>query len=120
VRKEAVMAAGSITIITIKSVGTVLSEADRKGFEDHGLIPSVVDGVARKIESEQFLRQVEEAVEKVRAIAERIKGRVGEFEADEITIGLAVSGEGSVGVATVGAEASIEITFKRNKSVAGG
>lgn len=114
------MSADSITIITTKGIGAVLSEADRKGFEDHGLIPSVVDGVARKIDSEQFLRQVEEAVEKVRAIAECIKGRAGEFEAEEITIGLAVSGEGSVGVATVGAEASIEITFKRNKNIARG
>lgn len=114
------MSADGITIIAAKSVGAVLSEADRKGFQDHGLIPSIADGVARKIDSEQFLLQVEEAVEKVRAIAERIKGRAGEFEADEITIGLAVSGEGSVGVATVGAEASIEIRFKRNKNVAGG
>jgi hypothetical protein len=109
----------SITIISARSVNAAPLEQDRAGGQSHGLIPSVVDGVARKIDSEQFLRQVEEAVEKVRAIAERIKGRAGEFEADEITIGLAVSGEGSVGVATVGAEASIEITFKRNRNTGG-
>ena len=104
----------SITIITARSVSAAPWEQDRGGDPSRSFIPTMVDGVARKIDSEQFLRQVEEVVEKVQAIAERIKGRAGEFEADEITIGLAVSGEGSIGVATVGTEASIEITFRRS------
>lgn len=104
----------SITIITTKSSHIITTE-DRGGGQEHGIIPNLVNSVVEKIDADHFFDQVEAIAGKVRNITERLKGRVGEFEADEITISLAVSGDGSVGIATVGAEASIEIKFKRNK-----
>jgi hypothetical protein len=38
------------------------------------------------------------------------------WDLDEISVSLAISAEGSVGIATAGAEASIEATFKRPTS----
>ncbi|MVM36536.1 hypothetical protein GO730_00750 [Spirosoma sp. HMF3257] len=103
-----------IPIITAKRTITSL-EQDRGHDEKQGVIPNLVNSVVNNIDADHFIDQVEGIATKVQAIAERMKGRVSEFEVDEITISLAISADGSIGIATVGAEASIEISFKRNK-----
>lgn len=104
----------TITLIKPRTAPVAVGE-DRGGGRADGLIPNVVEGITGKIDSTAFLARLKEAVDKGRAVVERLKDSVGEFEVDEITIGLAVSGEGSVGIATVGTEASIEVCFKRTK-----
>jgi len=64
--------------------------------------------------------------ERLRENLEKIQGELGEtlasldrepasngFSLSEVSVALAVSGEGSIGVASVGVEASITLTFSR-------
>jgi hypothetical protein len=67
--------------------------------------------------NKKSISHLEEEADKV---AEKLNGLVKRFakvvtesaELDEITIGLAVSIEGDIGLASAGAEASIELKFK--------
>jgi Trypsin-co-occurring domain 1 len=86
---------------------------DRGGGEPHGVIKRAVAEVARSIPYEDFATQLESVIGSVQAVADRLKADIAEYSAEEITIGLAVSGEGTIGVATVGVEASIQVTLKR-------
>jgi Trypsin-co-occurring domain 1 len=87
---------------------------DRGGGEPQGFIKRAVEEVTRAVPYEQFAARLEDIIDKVQAVAHRLKAEVADFVPEEITIGLAVSGEGDIGVATAGVEASIKITFKRH------
>jgi len=101
--------------INLISVGVPVTPAggDRFGGQEQGFIERAAAGVAKSIPYDQFAVQMEEVIGKVHAVAERLKAEVGEYSADEIKIGLAVSTEGTIGVATVGVEATIEVVLKR-------
>jgi hypothetical protein len=86
---------------------------DRMGGEQHGFIPRIFTGVTKNVPAEQFGVQMEQVIGKVREVSARLKSEVGEYNVEEIKIGLAVSTEGTIGVATAGVEASIEVTLKR-------
>lgn len=103
----------SITLI-VPTAAVAAPIEDRGGGEQHGFISGAVASVTRSIPSEQFAAQMEAVIGQVHAIAERLKGAVGEYSAEEITIGLAVSAEGTIGVATAGMEASIEVKLTRH------
>ena len=103
---------GKIRIITVVA-NESLAQIDRGGGQEHGLVSRAISSAAESVDADKFLAQLDDAIDKVRAIAERVKTSAGEFEVDEITIGLAISGEGSIGIATASAEASIEIALKR-------
>ncbi len=103
----------SITLISLPSEPRI--PEDRLDGKGHGLISKTVTKVTSAIPLDKFSEQFGEIVDKVRSIAEHLKTGVGGYEAEEITIGLAVTGEGSIGIATVGVEASIEVCLRRNK-----
>ena len=68
---------------------------------------------------------VERPVEEVKADLERVVGHihtvleamaaspVGDLKLEGLEIGIAISGEGSIGIATVGAEASVTLQFTK-------
>ena len=87
---------------------------DRTGGELQGTISSMVSSVL-DVSIDAFSTQLRTVISQAKSIAEHL-GDVGDFRAEEIKLGLAISAEGSVGIATAGAETSIEITFKRSSS----
>jgi hypothetical protein len=90
---------------------------DWAGAERHGKIPFVLRH-ATEITMDQISAEVNSTISKLSAAIAPVKKFAGEFELSEITIGLAVSGEGSIGIATAGVEATIELTFSREKKKA--
>jgi hypothetical protein len=102
----------TITVIRlpIKSVEVAV---DRLGGETHGVVASAVNRIAGNIPADAFAAKFTEIIENVRTIAENLKTSVGGYEAEEITIGLAVTAEGNIGIATAGVEASIEVYLRR-------
>ncbi|HEX7152217.1 MAG TPA: CU044_2847 family protein [Thermoanaerobaculia bacterium] len=105
---------------SIPLIGLVVPVAedggDRFGGQEQGFVEGAAARVVKSISPEQFAAQMEQVIGTVRLVAERLKAGVGDYSTDEITIGLAVSAEGSIGVATAGVEASIQVTLKRKDS----
>ena len=106
--------AEQINLIYLESPDATIP-VDRGGGETHGMIKGVVKRVTRAIPYEDFATELEKVMGQVQAAARSLRAEVEGYEADEISIGLAVSGEGDIGVATAGVEASIEVTFKRKQ-----
>lgn len=104
----------SITLISLPSQAHVVS-GDRLGGEAHGVVTKTVTKIANSIPIDDFSEKFGEIIDKVRLIVEKIKGGVGGYEAEEITIGLAVTAEGDIGIATAGVEASIEVCLRRKQ-----
>ncbi len=88
---------------------------DRLGGEQHGVVEKAFQHVTGSVRYEKFATQLGETLRNVRAATEALDVPMGDFEVSEITIGLAVSGEGNIGVATAGVEASIQVRLKRTK-----
>lgn len=104
----------TITLISLQSQVQEIS-GDRLGGEPHGFVTTTVTKIANNIPIENFSDKFVEIIDKVKVIAENLKVGVGEYEAEEITIGLAVTAEGKIGIATAGVEASIEVCLRRKK-----
>lgn len=102
----------SITLISLPSEAPRVS-GDRLGGEAHGVVTTTLTKIAKNIPIENFSEKFIEIIDKVKVIAENLKVGVGGYEAEEITIGLAVTGEGNIGIATAGVEASIEVCLRR-------
>ncbi len=102
----------SITLISLPSQASGIS-GDRLGGEAHGVVTTTVNKIANNIPIENFSEKFVEIIDKVKTIAENLKVGVEGYEAEEITIGLAVTGEGNIGIATAGVEASIEVCLRR-------
>lgn len=100
-----------VTLVVAQAPETA-APSDRLGGETHGIIRSAF-GRTVDIPYERFSDQLEKAIELVQKVAERVKAQVADYAADEISIGLAISAEGSIGIATAGVEASVHVTFKR-------
>jgi RNase H-fold protein (predicted Holliday junction resolvase) len=105
----------SITLITIAPPAGAPT-VDRGGGATHGAVDKVAAKVGNAISYDSFAAQLEKILAQVQSLATRVKAGIGEYSADEIAIGLAVSAEGSIGIATAGIEASIEVTLKRRGS----
>jgi hypothetical protein len=101
--------------LIVMSTPPIQAPVDRGGGETHGVISRAVAEVSRSIPYDEFSLQLESVIGSVQAVADRLRANVAEYSAEEITIGLAVSGEGTIGVATVGVEASIQVTLKRHQ-----
>jgi len=100
-----------------KETGSIASEPiiDRKGGERHAKFldwftfatPKIVDGDKVRKDLERIRGEVEEML---KALA---NPAVGDLKLSEVTIGVAISGEGNFAIATVGVEASVELKFSR-------
>ena len=92
-------------------------QADREGGEEHGGVEVIslnLSGYeASPVEAESFLDRLMEPIDKaMRAVERTFK----DFRLHEITISLAVTAEGDIGIASAGVESSIEVTFQRKES----
>lgn len=107
----------TITIVKVTDSFALdsIKTADRLGGRQHGMAGKVMQTVTDKVDARKFVRQLSSNLEEITRGLDSLNKVAGEFTADEITIGIAVSGEGSIGIATVGAEASIQVTFVRKK-----
>ncbi len=88
---------------------------DRMGGEAQGLVSKSMAKGFKNLAVEDFEKGISEAMTSVRNMAERLKSIAGDFETDEITIGIAVSADGDIGIASAGVEATIEVKLKRRK-----
>jgi hypothetical protein len=104
----------TVRLIVAEASQTTGTE-DRLGGATHGVISRILGRAALDVSVEQFAAQLETVVSAVQAIAARLKAGVAEYSAEEITIGIAISGDGNIGVATAGVEASIQVTLKRRE-----
>ncbi len=88
---------------------------DREGAIEHGqadIISLNLNGY-EAVPDDSFLDKLMTPITKaMNAVEHTFK----DFSLDEITISLAVTAEGDIGIASVGVESSIEVTFKRNEA----
>jgi hypothetical protein len=110
----------TIPIIALEPVprsAVAPTEESEEAFVPHGASLQALWGLGRKKEVDA--RRLREGLEK-------IQGELGEifaslrkqpadtgFSLSEVSVALSISGEGSIGVATAGVEASITLTFSR-------
>jgi hypothetical protein len=86
---------------------------DRAGGEAHGFVSKATDAIVRAVPLDKVADQLQAIADKVGAAVTNLKISAGHWQVDEITIGLSISAEGDIGIATAGVEASIELNFKR-------
>jgi hypothetical protein len=98
-----------------KEITLIVNTADRKTdvrdeAELHGLFPGK-QKVTRKLS--EIGENLNECMEQVQELLNQLRQKTIEsWELDGVTVGFAISAEGSIGVATAGVEASLEVTFK--------
>ena len=83
--------------------------------EERGLKPEDQFGFAffTKKPVEHLTAQIDELRDKIATLVTSLgKSIAGNAELNEVSVGLAVSIDGDIGIASAGAEASIELTFK--------
>lgn len=103
----------AITLITLKTPAPGARPVDRGQGEAHGFAKGIAERAAEAVPVQKFSEELDKVIGQVKAIASKVKDGVADYSADEIKIGLAVTAEGSIGVATVGVEATIEVTLKK-------
>jgi hypothetical protein len=79
------------------------------------ILPGKV-GKLKEVDYDRLKRELEKVQAQMGGVfASLDKARPsGKFSLSEVAVSLAVSGEGSVGIATVGAEATITLTYSRS------
>lgn len=102
----------SIPLITIQPPQTTVP-GDRLGGVQHGVVASTIAKVTDSIQTTDFSDRLSEIVAKLGSLPGKLQSGVAGFEVDEITISLAITAEGHIGIATAGVEASIEVSLKR-------
>jgi hypothetical protein len=101
-------------LFIVPGSGKKTSARDRKGGETHALRDWVP--FMSKVKPIKFVdveANFNEVIDQVGWIISDTKSKIAEnVELDEITVSLGITGEGSIGIATAGVEASIALTFK--------
>jgi len=94
--------------------------ADRGGGEEHGRIGEAVHKFIGRavhitpIDPEIFAEKLSASLSHAAAaIQQKVATTFGSLTLDEITVSLAITADGDIGIATAGLEASIDVTFKR-------
>jgi hypothetical protein len=112
--------ADELKIIVPVQPGVVVPQpvaVDRLGAQEHGnaeLIQLNLSGY-KAVPDDSFLDKLMTPITKAMNAVEHT---FSEFSMEEITISLAVTAEGDIGIASVGVESSIEVTFKRRETIA--
>jgi hypothetical protein len=102
-----------VTLIVAQTV-TPSESPDRGGGETHSFPGFITNTVSRAVEVDpELLRaNIIKSLDQMKQIFAKLKGpTVPGWKVQGISVGLTISAEGSVGVATAGVEASIEIEF---------
>ena len=109
--------ANTLKIIVPVRPGVVAGQpvtGDRLGAKEHGqadLIALNLSGY-EAVSDDSFLDKLMTPISRAMNAVEH---QFQDFSMEEITISLAVTAEGDIGIASVGVESSIEVTFKRKE-----
>jgi hypothetical protein len=89
---------------------------DRKGGElNSGLIKKLV-GFEEKIDVDKIKTNLDDCLSGIGDVLSDLRQKaMAGWELESVTVSLAVSAEGSIGIATAGVEASIEVSFAPKK-----
>jgi hypothetical protein len=96
-----------------KSIG-----GDRAGGKEHGMKEFIQRKANETIEIDvdELKSNIEETISKIAGTLHDVGQTVSDnWKLDGISIGLSLSAEGSVGIATAGVETSIEVSFSPKK-----
>lgn len=106
-----------ITLIVVES------EGDDAGLPEESFeLQSVKDWIPRlratpkPVKLSALQGRMGEIQSEVEKLLSKMKASTGGYHLTEVQVSLAISGSGSIGVATVGAEASIALTFAPSPS----
>ena len=105
-----------LTLIVVGDAQVEQQQAEAEGYEELGPITWLRRKVAAKkeVNLSEIHTQLEDVQGQISTLLEKIGDPpAGRFALQEVEVGLAVSAEGSIGVATVGAEVSLSLTFAR-------
>lgn len=111
-----------ITLIVPAEMTDTFVNKDREGGETHGLKETVKGWftVDTSIDLDQARSSLEECMKDVHDMLKDLKqDAISGWELDKLSVSLAVSAEGSIGIATAGVETSIELGFSRIKPSGG-
>jgi hypothetical protein len=107
----------TITIIVEESATLAGGgSSDKGGGQTHSLSTFFKKAVPKEIDGDVLRQNVNRFLDKFQATLGDVKQRsIDGWDLEDMKVSLAVTAEGSVGVATLGMEAGIELTFKRTK-----
>jgi hypothetical protein len=107
-----------ITLIVATTVAAADEEVDRGGGETHSLRSFFGGTVAKAVEIDpaKLRADIDKCLGQMKQMfADLKRPTIDGWKVEHINVGLTISAEGSVGVATAGVEASIEIGFAPDK-----
>ena len=107
-----------IKLIVAATAAVEDEEIDRGGGETHSLRSFFGGTVAKAVEisPERLRTDIDKCLAQMKQVfAELKQPAIDGWKVEHINVGLSISAEGSVGVATAGVEASIEIGFAPGK-----
>jgi hypothetical protein len=102
-----------ITIIT--NSATQITTPIRGGGEEQSLAGNAIKKVGQAIEvgAETIEAQILNILQVFNSTFDRIETSASKFKIDEFSLSLAISAEGDIGLVSAGAEATIEVKFKK-------
>jgi len=88
----------------------------RGGGEEQSLVSNAVQKVSSSLEvnSQSITEQITKTIAIVNSAIDKLDEVSKKFPVEEITLSLAISADGDIGLVSAGAEATIEIKFKRS------
>ncbi len=116
------MSTKKITLIVLEPGAENGADADAdlppEDFAPEGLkdLRAKLLGKERNVDLGTLKERMGDVQGQVEELLSGIKESAGGYRLSEVQVALAISGSGSIGVATVGAEASIALTFARQES----
>jgi hypothetical protein len=111
-----------LTLIVVGQETAERTRGDRGGGELQSRGPLLGKFFAKKgtVEISRVKGQLDSTLAQTRDLLESVENQTfGEWGLNEITVGLAITAEGTIGVATAGVEASIELKFLRSAAKPG-
>ena len=103
----------TISLIVRTLPNTFAGGGDRGGGESHGLVSRGVDTFVSEVPLDKVGAQLKRILERVGSALTDVRVGVPGWVIDEIKVGLSISAEGNIGIATAGVEATIEVALKR-------
>jgi hypothetical protein len=104
-------------ILMVPSSHETLELADRGIAETHVLKDTVRELVVeRRVDPEKLRLNIEQSIGQVGEIFSTAEQKVSElWEIQSVSVGLTINADGSVGIASAGVKASLEVTFAPRK-----
>ncbi|MCK4830286.1 hypothetical protein KA005_81965 [bacterium] len=107
-------------VLIVRDIGvsdTKVPIKDRGGGEMHGLKEVVSYLFSKKpVDPEKLMNNLQNCLEQVGGVLSNLGESITEgWELEGVSVGLAINAEGSVGIATVGVETTVEVNFTRKK-----